>query len=323
MLKQSRGKRLTVRSALAVMLIAAVPMALAFAAEAEKRAPEPTAGTVVRNLDRKTQPAGAQRETPKTPASPEEKEPGSSNFVVVPITTNLQRAKGSEYAQAKLFVLINGMALFNEDDTVLNAAALDLKRLKKAVEAKLEADQRGTIILRVCSARFLPRPKRGGYRASGAFRLLLRATVGLWFRDCEIEMVQHNRWKHANDWQSLVADLAKVPSEEATEAESGVGDDQVKLYAVRTPLSRYLYGDKMDCVIHIIPPLHKADASILHTMQRSLPQLKLKKKEWVLFLWNGKGGRAAEVNQLREEYFGRHVQRDLLGFKWQGEMLWD
>ncbi|MHC4401410.1 MAG: M56 family metallopeptidase, partial [Planctomycetota bacterium] len=288
-----------------IVLLAAAAVVLPGGAVVLGENAAPPAGTEPAKPQKEAAPAAAA--APQTDASSDEKKPGSGNFLVVPITSNLQRAAGPEYAEAKVFVLINGMALFNEDNTVLNLAAFDDRGLKEAMQGYLRAGVRGTAIFRVCSGPLLPSPEHVQWGASGVFHIFLKNRAGGWFRDFEVEIVHHHHWKYANDWQSLVADLAKPPSEEAIQAESGVGDDQVKVYPVRTPLSRYLYGHDFDCVIHIIPPIHEAGAGILLTMQRSLAQLKLKKKDWVLFLWHGRGGRAAEVNQLREEYFGKHV----------------
>ena len=51
--------------------------------------------------------------------------------------------------------------------------------------------------------------------------------------------------------------------------EVGIGSEEVKLYRVRTRLSRVLY-DNSDCVINIVPPIDKVDvASAIETMKRT------------------------------------------------------
>ncbi|MHC4403462.1 MAG: hypothetical protein ACYTG0_27715 [Planctomycetota bacterium] len=117
----------------------------------------------------------------------------------------------------------------------------------------------------------------------------------------------------ANDWRSLSAKLTTPPSKEAGRAESGVGDNQVRLYPVRTPLGRLLYGNDVDCVVHIIPPIDEADAEIVLTMQRSLPKLELKKKHRVLFSYRTTN--REEANYRYREYCGEHVYKGLLGFE--------
>jgi hypothetical protein len=186
--------------------------------------------------------------------------------------------------------------------------------------AYLKAGMRGPTIFRIASGRLLPPPERVEWRASEAFRVFLRGMAEAWFRDYEIEGVQHYGWKSAGDWQSLFADLATPPSEEAMEAESGVGDDQVKLYQVRTPLSRYLYGNDTDCVIHILRPVDEVDAGIVLTMQRCVAQLNLQKKRRVNFRFHWKS--AAVANQAIEEFCGEHVWKDLLGFKTWRRSIW-
>lgn len=305
-----------------IVLLAAAAVVLPRSAIAAGENGGPPANTETAEPRLKKESAPAQTQGPATATSSDGKEPGSGNFVEVPITTNLQRARSAKYADAKVFVLINGMALFNEDDTVLNLAEFDDKGLEVAMNGHVQAGVRGTAIFRVCCVPFLPRPEHVAWGASGIFHLYLTHRVDDWFRDFDVEIVPLSRWTPATDWQSLVADITRPPSDEDIQAESGVGDDQVKVYPVRTPLSRYLYGDAYDCVIHIIPPIHEADAGILLTMQRSLAQLKLEKKDRACLLYHWKRGHESEADEFRDEFFGEQVYKDLLGFRWRGALLW-
>ncbi len=242
------------------------------------------------------------------------------NYIILPITTNLQRARGKAYEKASFFVLINGQALFNEDDTVLNMSPLGLQALRETMQGYSHAGVGGDSVIRISWPLPLPRPKDyGGERASLALQCLLKhsyITAG-WPGAVHVEIFWTNRdWKYANAWESLVADLTKPPPEGAVEDEAGVGDDQVKLYAVSTPFSQFLFGGysvPTDCVVHIIPPIEEAKASAVLTMQRCLSQLRLERKNTVFFLESWKDSAAS--NAVHEDFSGEHVWKDLLGFK--------
>ncbi|MHC4402445.1 MAG: hypothetical protein ACYTG0_22500 [Planctomycetota bacterium] len=253
-------------------------------------------------------------------ALPEKREPGSGNFLVVPITTELQRAHGKEYDKAELFVLVNATGAIREDDMQLDLAAVDLEALHELLLAraseKTDAGEPrdGIVVLNF----YYFRPSTGVTHSRDPvtdFSSRLRdVTKRAGFPDAYVSIRRAGPdWRHPNYWRSLVAELATPPSEEAVKAESGVGDDQVKLYPVRTPLARFLFGDEVDCVIHIIPPIEEARAHVLDTMQRCLSQLKLQEKHCVKFLFTGKN--LKEANYALRELCGEHVYRDLLGFK--------
>lgn len=287
-----------------------------------------------------SQPAKTRQVEPRDPASTQAAVPHSSeaadapavgqipqiekpvvgkNYVIMPITTNLQRTKGKAYAKASFFILINGQALFNEDDTVLNMSALPLHTLMETMQGYTEAGIRGDTVIQFCWPLPLPRP--GDYKgasASQALKSFLEHGYILtgWPGAVSVTMRWPNRdWKYANAWESLVADLTKPVPEGAVEDEAGIGDDQVKLYAVRTPLSQHLFGmfASTNCVVHIIPPIGEAKAGAVLSMQRYLPQLKLKSKGSVRF--NVRVEDSAVANAVLKDFTGKQVWKDLLGFE--------
>ncbi len=237
------------------------------------------------------------------------------NFVVLPVTTELQRACGPKYADAKVFVLINGMALLNEDET-LNAAALDFQELRKAVKGFFRAGERGTTIYLACR---LP-PKDPNANPYGVLLPSVTGKVRSWPGKYWVTATVHYRWKYANKWDSFVADLTAQPPQGEPQDEPALGDDQVKVYPVRTPLSRYLYGDNVDCVIRIVPPIEEAKSGVVLTMKQCVDQLKLKQKRGVVSLEHTRDPAAANV--MFQELFGEHVWKDLLGFNRFGRRIW-
>jgi uncharacterized protein YnzC (UPF0291/DUF896 family) len=183
------------------------------------------------------------------------------NFVIVPFTTELQRAGNWRYAEAKLYILINGKALFNDEDTVLNTAALDFEGLSKALEPYSPYHATKTFFFDSPSS---SRHSQSHISASLALMCLLEDRLG---RNNDtgknFDLVVHENCRM--DWTSVDAYLPEPPTEEEIRRESGVGDDLVKVYPICTPLSRYFYGGGGDllmpggygenCVIRNIKPL--------------------------------------------------------------------
>lgn len=168
------------------------------------------------------------------------------NFAIVPFRTAAQRAYSAKYADAKYFVLINGTAVINDDDTLVNTAELDFHALDKAMQAYLVAGVRGTTLIRIAktSARRAASPKQGPTpittMASTLLMTYFHERARGWLGNGEVEVVSH--WETPESWESVVADLTKIPTEDDIRAEAGIGDDLVKVYPVRTGLSRCLYG---------------------------------------------------------------------------------
>ena len=130
-------------------------------------------------------------------------------------------------------------------------------------------------------------------------------------------------WKDADEWKALVGRLSERPTPEAIQGEMGIGDDEVQVYAVGTPLSRYLYAmdDRIDdCVVHIIPPIEEAKHAA-ETIKQSLPKLKFAGKEKpfsVYTLYTFKDLNA--VGDAQKKLFGQDfhtggVWKDLPDFK--------
>jgi beta-lactamase regulating signal transducer with metallopeptidase domain/5-hydroxyisourate hydrolase-like protein (transthyretin family) len=174
------------------------------------------------------------------------------NFIVLPFTSELQRAIRRSHGAASLFVLINAAPMINKDDTVLDVRAVDFKSLRDA----LRASPPGRVSLEVNMG---PRPlKFGDGNAS-------RALVCLLHNDVETSGSSTEFHYNTTDWKSVVAKLSTPATMEANRRELGVGDDLVKVYRICTPLSRYFAADNADCVIRNLKPLDRLTPEELQT----------------------------------------------------------
>jgi hypothetical protein len=146
--------------------------------------------------------------------------------------------------------------------------------------------------------------------------------IGL--RDSEVDFRRYSETgpagsKYFNNWKGLVADLGKPASKLEIEAESGMGDDVVKLFAVRTPLSRHLfggeYGNAADCVAFVIPPIEDVDmAKVSATMRAAVGRLKFNQKHRIMLKYHSKKWNSTETRLAVEELTGERLWKDLLGF---------
>jgi len=239
------------------------------------------------------------------------------NFAIVPVATDLQRAAGIKYKNAQVYVLINGARLFSKNDLTLNTEAIDHKALTKVMETYIKAGGRGTGIFEIVTGSGFKMAPDGGWSASGVFVEFMEQRARGWFSDSDVRLSIEPQ--DSESWETLVRALTKVPSPSDIQAEAGVGDAQVKVYPVVTPLSRHLYGKDIDCVIRVIPPIEEAKPDIAENARRSLDKLKLKSNK-VVFLYYWK--KVGPANAAAQKLFEAKAFKDLPGFEY-GQMLWD
>ena len=236
------------------------------------------------------------------------------DFLVLPIRTELQRVTGRNFDKAKVLVLINGVKVIKGEDEALDAKALKLSKIWKAIEPFAKGEP-SDVVFRVWCGWYVSRSLDDGtWRASSILKNALEGFGrGMGFQDAWVDVrFLSPRFEYKDNWKGAVADFAPRPGENKVD-EPAVGDQQVKLYPVHTRFSRLLYHNA-DCVVHFIPPIDEMDvASAFETMKRCLPQLGLKKRDRVVFLYHWKSPRIAD--QIRDDVMGRHVYRDMLGFK--------
>lgn len=228
-----------------------------------------TAGAQTPLADQKREP-----DAPATPAAETDK-PGEGNYLVVPLRTELQRL-GRRGAGVDLFVLINSDAVA-EDPNILNAGALATTRIAKAMQECKEHKKVSFCLASAWTAKknkevmdSIARQQQGLERPTMRSTAYLQSALTELAHRMEFPDVQWDNlsWEEgAKDWKSLVADM--TAPEEANQEESAVGDETVKIFPVRTALSRLVYSDA-DYVIWIVPWVENLKASDVVPIQQKI-----------------------------------------------------
>jgi beta-lactamase regulating signal transducer with metallopeptidase domain len=177
------------------------------------------------------------------------------NFVVVPFISDLQRNMQRSYQTASFYVLVNGAPMINEDDTVLNVGAVDLKSLDDALQVFIKARLLKRVIVEGDVGTRNVSCRTGS--ASSVLLGLLQEVPPTTDRDARLS---HSS-RDAKGWASVVADLKTPPSDEDVRREQGVGDDLVRVYPICTPLARYLATTDTKYVVQNVKPFDRMTAA--------------------------------------------------------------
>ena len=169
-----------------------------------------------------------------------------SNFLVLPITTELQRSAFGNRPAARAYVLVNGKALLGGD--AVRWKALDFDALRKAL-APLQDGKDGAVIFRIFHD--------GSSPSDEVPRLLRWALVGFaregaGFRDAHTVSTADGSF----DWDKHLAAINDRPVGRPDGDEALVGDAAVRVGPVRTALSRHLFSNA-DCVVSLAQPFGK------------------------------------------------------------------
>jgi hypothetical protein len=200
-------------------------------------------------------------------------------FAVAPVTTDLHRRLlwlGNEGLAAVVFV--DGIAVVT-GATSLDTGALDLVALRKALEAYRPSGDRAVL--------FYASYRQARVSYPSGHRFLDYALEGLGRQAGFGRSVAHQNYGFL-DWADWVAALKEDRGSE--EAEAAVGDDRVKAYPVRTPLSRKL-TESADAVVFVRTPLDPrrddwVPAEVEKSVRAAIEGLKLAKGKKVHFQFN-------------------------------------
>jgi hypothetical protein len=210
-----------------------------------------------------------------------------SNFVVLPITTELQRSAMGYRPGARAYVLINGKGLVEDSDTV-RWKALDFDALRRALQP-LKAGRDAVVIFHIF---------HDAINESDAPRLLRWALIGFGreagFRDA-LAVTTH---AGGFDWEKHLAAINARIKGGPDADEPAVGTDAVKVSPVRTALSRHLFANA-DCVVTLTKSFDEhSDGSLQPEVEKAIrthvANLKLADKGKLLFrIRHKQGGEAA------------------------------
>ncbi|HEV3384824.1 MAG TPA: sigma-70 family RNA polymerase sigma factor [Gemmata sp.] len=181
--------------------------------------PAPPTTPAPKPIEAKQQPAA-----PKPPAPVVEK-----TFAIAPITTELQRRLISGGGPSSVaMVLVDGSALFRDEKT-LDLDAIDLKGIEKGLAAYKSAMQQ--------KVHFLTYYLSSKYHETGQ-GLLEYGWMGLGRAKGFGTVSWARTYGSLLAWEDRIAPLRE--NADSTVEEVAVGDDRVRAYPVRTPLSRVL-----------------------------------------------------------------------------------
>jgi RNA polymerase sigma factor (sigma-70 family) len=152
-------------------------------------------------------------------------------FAIAPVTTDLQRLLlPGENQKWAAVVFVDGTGLFLEPK-VLDLDALNLKGIRTALKTYRPAPERAVY--------FLTNYRQGNELHRDGTELLRLGLDGLGRQAGFGQVTSYDRVGFDN-WDEWVAPLKDERGADAEEA--AVGDDRVRAYPVRTPLSRVLTG---------------------------------------------------------------------------------
>jgi hypothetical protein len=234
-------------------------------------------------------------------------DPPKKAYLIFPVRTKLQQEVFFEKSQ-RYYLLVHGDSLIDSDEK-LDPALLNFDDLSNDIGRVLILQKGDTISAQLLFAKEPPR---------AADRLVNMAILG-WARERGFDrhvpstVIGDREWKTA---VRLTGDARGLFAEK--ESEDPIGDEDVRVYPVRTALSRLqCYGS--ECVVVFPRPYGKDATGALDDKVKArakglVDSLKLKERKQVMFgIWM-----ADDVNGKAVGHFTKTTARDLadaLGFK--------
>ena len=219
---------------------------------------------------------------PQQPATPNatvasEVQQNDVNFVVVPIRTELQRKLLGGDNSLKAYVELNGTAFLGKDDDEL-VQAIDPNALRRALVAVKGADKEARVVFTT----MIESANQPHSALEPLGKALRRIATEAGFGVAGMNF----RYAGKYDWQAKVAAGKAIGSVEDAADEGGVGDDLVKVYPVRTKVTRFLAD--VDCEVFFLKPLDSNDrplisAELRESVKKAVAELTLRSKKKVSF----------------------------------------
>jgi RNA polymerase sigma factor (sigma-70 family) len=228
-------------------------------------------------------------------AAKADKPESSAPYLVYPVTTELQRKLIS--VPADLFVVVDTTEVLN--DNTITWSAIKPIELRKQLSKMKKPDAHLHLTL------FFRAGTSDNPDTQEVLRLALRGfghEAG--FSKVTVGNIYVNS---AMSWKEYIAGFSGATSPPASVREPATGTEQVKVYPVRTELSRYLTG-KADCAVVLVNPVKERaiPKQLRETIADHVARLKLTNKARIYF-----HGWQADVD-LRDEFMDLGTS---LGFK--------
>jgi hypothetical protein len=200
-----------------------------------------------------------------------------SPYIVVPVTTDLQRRYLGANESLKAFVLLDGVTLVASDDVAKVIDSPGLARMIAAVKG--DAPQAevifNTLFVNIVDdvvTNRLEKVYKGIGREAGYHRSGVRST-----------------YAGPYDWDAKLAVVDEADNVRDTAKEPGVGDILVMTYPVRTAATRLILNESdFDCVVFFKKPLNPVDRPLVsllsqERLKESVSKLDLATKKAILF----------------------------------------
>lgn len=237
-------------------------------------------------------------------------------FIVAPLTTELQRL-GAAREKADVWVLVS-----LRDDAPVNIKGLEqmlagwakggASRAYVLVNCLSDGEPETTMASGADWASIRPVLLRHGPMIQCAIRYIARE-AGL---TETIVRVCANMGAET-DWQVTATDFETHADADLLAEESAIGDDRVKVYPVRTALSRFCHLGA-EYVIQVVPPLEEVsleDAEdMLDAAKQYLFVLRPDNKVYASFCWTASPGSEAGLNDVEVEEYRQRTKQILTMF---------
>ncbi len=221
-------------------------------------------------------------------------EPSGGNYLVFPITTDLQHTLLGAGEEAKACVLINGSSIVK--NSMIDASALDLQALAKELAPYADRDK-GIVFFNI---RFGQKSVGFDRQASSMLMLALEA----FGRRAGFHTVNVSQSAYI-DWEKSIAAVNEKTNGQTDEDESAVGNELVRVYPVRTPLTRYLLGNN-DCVVDVLAPISEEggealSAEIRKAILRYVPKAGVTHQDTINFRVRSGNGSEKAIDQFKRQ----------------------
>ncbi len=191
------------------------------------------------------------------------------NHVLFPIKTDLQRLLIPDQDDADTYLFLNGPALIS--DGAVNKAALKVILLHIARHQAKEAKVHVRVFFDRSANAQTYKPIEEALRSiAPELRIRVVHMSGEWTND-------------NTTWQARLAHVNDKVIDPPGEAENATGDETVRVYPVRTALSRFLIGDSDGVVVDFLKPASPDRPEVAAALASSISKLKLERKDRIIF----------------------------------------
>jgi len=199
-------------------------------------------------------------------------EVAGKEFLLLPVTTELQRSLIASSVSA--YGVVNIDALIQ--DGKINAKALDVEGFRREL-AGLAKDHPGALLIDFRSSPAGTEP---------AAEKLLQAAITQFGIKAGFEKVRIGTIRAPNDWKEVLDQLEQATRGKADGEEAVIQDGLIRVWPVRTKLSRWLAGNA-DCIVEVRQPFDGRQSGITAEARdaiiKAVKRLDIENKRMLMF----------------------------------------